>query len=49
MLIRHLITQEMLKNNILATDTFFVSTIHHKKSILNKYFDNLEKAFRFNP
>ena len=39
-----LITQEMLKKNILATDTFYVS-IDHKKSILNKYYDNLEKIF----
>lgn len=39
-----LITQEMLKNNILATDTFFVST-KHNKNVLEKYFENLEKAF----
>ena len=39
-----LITQEMLKKNILATDTFYVS-IDHQKPILNKYYDSLEKVF----
>ena len=39
-----LITQEMLKNNILATDTFYVS-IKHNKNVLEKYFENLEKVF----
>ena len=40
-----LITQEMLKKNILATDTMFVC-INHKGNLLQKYYDNLEKIFR---
>ena len=34
----------MLKNNILATDTFYVS-IKHNQTILEKYYENLEKVF----
>ena len=39
------ITQEMLKKNILATDTIYVS-IKHKDKILQKYYENLEKIFK---
>ncbi|MDA8533309.1 aminotransferase class III-fold pyridoxal phosphate-dependent enzyme [Candidatus Pelagibacter bacterium] len=42
---RTLITQEMLKKNILATDTIYVC-IDHKGNLLQKYYDNLEKIFR---
>ena len=37
-----LITQEMLKNNILASNIIYCS-IHHNDKILNKYFFHLEK------
>ena len=39
------ITQEMLKKNILASDTIYVS-IKHKDKILQKYYENLEKIFK---
>ena len=39
------ITQEMLKNNILATTTIYVSMSHNKK-ILKKYFNILDKLFK---
>ncbi len=35
----------MLKKNILATDTIYVS-IKHKDKILQKYYENLEKIFK---
>lgn len=38
------ITQEMLKMNILANDTIYVSISHSKKN-LKSYFQNLEKIF----
>tara|TARA_A100001015_G_scaffold307154_1_gene402593 strand:- start:55 stop:1374 length:1320 start_codon:yes stop_codon:yes gene_type:complete len=38
------ITQEMLKNKILASNVIYVS-IAHKKSDIEKYFYNLEKIF----
>tara|TARA_B100000686_G_scaffold351775_1_gene451484 strand:+ start:171 stop:2207 length:2037 start_codon:yes stop_codon:yes gene_type:complete len=37
-----LITQEMLKRNFLASNTLYPCTMH-KKNILEKYFDSLEK------
>jgi glutamate-1-semialdehyde 2,1-aminomutase len=37
------ITKEMLKNNILATNSFYVSTAHTKK-IINIYFKEFEKV-----
>ena len=40
-----LITQEMLKSNILATNTIYVSTCH-TKTILKKYFKTLDKIFK---
>lgn len=40
-----LIVEEMLKNNILATNTIYVSTSHTKK-LLSKYFNVLESVFR---
>ena len=39
------ITQEMLKKNILATNSIYVSTAHNKK-VLKKYFYNLDLIFR---
>jgi glutamate-1-semialdehyde aminotransferase len=39
------ITQEMLKKNILASDTVYVS-IKHSDRILEKYYENLEKIFK---
>ena len=38
------ITQEMLKNGFLATNTIYVSTEHSNK-ILNRYFKILDKIF----
>ena len=38
------LTQEMLKKNILASNTVYVS-ISHKTKILQKYYKNLEKIF----
>ncbi len=38
------LTQEMLKNNILASNSIYVSTCH-TKNILRKYFVNLDKIF----
>ena len=38
------ITQEMLKNKILATNTIYVSISHNKKN-LKKYFNLLNKIF----
>ena len=40
-----LIVEEMLKNNILATNTIYVS-ISHTKKLLSKYFNVLESVFR---
>ena len=37
-----IITQEMLKRNFLASNTLY-PCIMHKKNILEKYFDSLEK------
>ena len=42
---RTLITQEMLKKNILATTSIYVSMSHNKR-ILKKYFDNLNHLFK---
>ena len=39
------ITQEMLKINILATNSIYVSTAHNKR-ILKKYFNNLDLIFK---
>jgi len=39
------ITQEMLKKNILASDTVYVS-IKHSDTVLEKYYENLEKIFK---
>ena len=39
------ITQEMLKKNILATNSIYVCVKHDKKN-LKKYFFNLEKIFK---
>ena len=39
-----LITQEMLKKNILATSSIYISCAHDEK-ILKKYFDILKKIF----
>ena len=39
-----LITQEMLKSNILASNSFYLS-IEHKNEIINKYFNKLEEVF----
>ena len=39
-----LITQEMLKKNILATSSIYISCAHNEK-ILKKYFDILKKIF----
>ncbi len=41
---RTYITQEMLKNNFLATNTIYVSISHNKK-IIDKYFSHLDKIF----
>jgi len=38
------ITQEMLKHNILATNTIYVCT-HHNIDIINLYFEHLDKIF----
>ena len=38
------LTQEMLKENILASNTIYVS-IAHKAKILQKYYKNLEQIF----
>ena len=38
------ITQEMLKNNILASNVVYVS-VSHNKNLLNKYFKILDKIF----
>jgi len=40
-----LITQEMLKNNFLATNAIYCSISHDDKTI-NKYFENLENVFK---
>ena len=39
------ITQEMLKNNILASNVIYLS-ISHDKNLLNKYFKILDKIFK---
>ena len=39
-----LITQEFLKNNMLATNKIFISVLHNKKN-LQKYLDQLDKVF----
>ena len=39
------ITQEMLKKNILASDTVYVS-IKHSDTVLEQYYENLEKIFK---
>ena len=39
------LTQEMLKNKILASSQIFLS-IYHSKSIINKYIKNLDKIFK---
>ncbi len=41
---RTYITQEMLKNNFLATNTIYVSISHNKK-ILDRYFRHLDRIF----
>ena len=41
---RTYITQEMLKNNFLATNTIYVSISHNKK-IINTYFSHLDRIF----
>ena len=40
------VTQEMLKNNILASNVIYIS-ISHKKKYVDIYLKNLEKIFRF--
>ena len=40
------ITQEFLKNRILANDTIYLSTIHNNKKIQEKYFNLLDKFFK---
>ena len=40
-----LISQEMLKSNYLASNSFYLSTMHNK-DIIDKYFFNLEKVFK---
>jgi glutamate-1-semialdehyde 2,1-aminomutase len=40
-----LISQEMLKNKILASNTIYAS-IAHKPKILDRYFDNLNEVFK---
>ena len=42
---RTLVTQELLKVNILATNTIYLCIKHHKKYI-NKYLKNLNKVFK---
>lgn len=42
---KSLITQEMLKNNILATNNIYISCAHNKKN-LNKYFKILDRVFK---
>ena len=44
MIYKSFITQEMLKKNILATNTIYVS-ISHNKSNLKRYFEHLDKIF----
>ena len=41
---RALITQELLKDKILATNTVYLST-KHDKSYIDKYLKSLEKVF----
>ena len=40
-----LITQELLKHRFLSSNTIY-SSIAHTKSILNRYFDQLDKIFK---
>ena len=44
-LYRSLITQEMLKSNILASNTVYAS-ISHTDAIIKKYFNKLENIFK---
>ena len=39
-----LITQELLKKNILATNKMFISVLHNKKNLQN-YLEQLNKVF----
>ena len=45
LLYKSFITQEMLTNNILATTSIYVSTVHNKNN-LKKYFSILDKLFK---
>ena len=38
------ITQEMLRNNFLASNTIYVCTLHNNK-LINRYFEILNKIF----
>ena len=40
-----LISQEMLKSNFLASNSFYLSTMHNQK-VIEKYFFYLEKVFK---
>ena len=39
------ITQELLKDKILGSNTIYVSTLHDNKKILEKYYFSLAKIF----
>ena len=44
-LIKNFITQEMLKKNILASNSIYLSIFHNKKS-MQKYYKNIDRIFK---